>query len=355
MKFRSTIGAMALLAAVLMLFTPALSAYSQVSDVISGGGQQVNSDNYILNGTVGQSSAIGLSISTNYSNHGGFWNLPTGDTLPPTTPLFTLLSPSRSYTVPITALTSTDIGSGVTGYYISASPTPPADPWGAGWAAPTPASLISATKGPNQIFFVWARDAAGNVSGGASASTDIIFQWLLSVAFGTTGGTSITSSPGSIACMAGNTGTCSESIDEGTLVTLTATPDVRSQSNSWTGADSYLYKTASVTMNMDRNVTANFETVPNVARIVYDRGYDSLLATIQALVSSSTSTIQARDIYPGTQTEALLINGTNTTVTLAGGMNANWDPTASFSTIKGTLKVSGTGNRLNVNNIKIKP
>jgi len=50
-----------------------------------------------------------------------------------------------------------------------------------------------------------------------------------------------------------------------------------------------------------------------------------------------------------------LISGTGKTVTLAGGRNANWDPTASFSTVKGSLKVRGSGNRLNVSKIRIKP
>jgi hypothetical protein len=169
--------------AALALASPALASqgpgsYAIVSDVISGGGQEVSGGGYTLNGTIGQSSAIGLSSGTTYSNHGGFWNLRTGDTIPPTTPLFSLQSPARTYTVPITALTSTDIGSGVTGYYISATPTPPTDPWGSGWVVPTPtpASLISTTKGLNQTFYVWARDAAGNISGGASASSDIIFN-----------------------------------------------------------------------------------------------------------------------------------------------------------------------------------
>ncbi|MDA8428741.1 MAG: hypothetical protein M0T70_05745 [Geobacteraceae bacterium] len=341
--------------ATLALAPPALAgqgpgSYAIVSDVISGGGQEVSGGGYTLNGTIGQSSAIGLSTGTSYSNQGGFWNLRSGDTIAPTTPIFALQSPSRSYTVPITTLTSTDAGSGVTGYYISAAPTPPTDPWGTGWAAPTPASLISTTKGLNQTFYVWARDAAGNISGGASASTDIIFQWLLSVAFGGTGGASITSAPGTIACMAGLPANCSANFDEGTTVTLTAAPDIRSQPSSWTGSDSSTFNTASVTMNSDRTVTASFETVPNIARIVYDRGYDSLPAAIAALATSAT--IQARDTYPGSLIENLVFNR-NYTVNLNGGMDANWDPTVNYTSVKGTLTISQ--GKVIANRIKIHP
>ena len=343
------------LCASLCLASPALAgqgpgSYAIVSDVISGGGQEVSGGGYTLNSTIGQSSAIGLSTGSTYSNQGGFWNLRSGDTVAPTTPIFSLQSPARSYTVPIITLTSSDVGSGVTGYYISATPTPPADPWGTGWVAPTPASLTSSTKGLNQTFYVWARDAAGNISGGASASTDIIFQWLLSVAFGGTGGASITSAPGAIACMAGLPANCSANFDEGTTVTLTAAPDVRSQSSSWTGSDGNTFNTASVTMNSVRTVTASFETVPNIARIVYDRGYVSLPAAIAALAANGT--IQARDTYPGSLTENLAFNQ-NYTVNLNGGMDANWDPTTSYTTIKGTLKISM--GKVIANRIKIHP
>jgi hypothetical protein len=42
-------------------------------DVLSGGGGDRSSSSYILSDSVGQSSAIGLSQSTNYQLGGGFW------------------------------------------------------------------------------------------------------------------------------------------------------------------------------------------------------------------------------------------------------------------------------------------
>jgi hypothetical protein len=43
-------------------------------DVISGGGGPGGSANYDLDSALGQSSAIGMSSSTHYVNHAGFWS-----------------------------------------------------------------------------------------------------------------------------------------------------------------------------------------------------------------------------------------------------------------------------------------
>ncbi len=43
-------------------------------DVLAGGGGPQGSANYDLDSALGQSSAIGLSSSTHYVNHAGFWN-----------------------------------------------------------------------------------------------------------------------------------------------------------------------------------------------------------------------------------------------------------------------------------------
>jgi hypothetical protein len=344
--------------AALALAPPALAiqgptTYSMVSDVISGGGQQVSGSTYTLTGTIGQSSAIGLSTGATYSNQGGFWNIRTGDTVAPTAPVFTLQNPARALAVPITALTSTDIGSGVTGYYINQTGTPPSDAWSSAWVPPTPASALAATKGA-QTFYAWARDGAGNISAGTPASTSVIYQWLLSVGFGGTGGASITSYPGAIACMAGPTGTCSSLFDEGAPITLTGAPDFRSQLASWSGAGFTTSTSNPFTLALaaDTTVTGTFATVSAAARIVWDKGYTSLPAAILAL-NASGKTVQARDIYSsGITTENLLFNQSYN-VTLTGGMNATWDTMAGFTSIKGTLKVNS--GKLAVQGIKVHP
>jgi hypothetical protein len=211
--------------------------------------------------------------------------------------------------------------------------------------------MLSATRGLGQTFYVWARDGAGNISGGTSASTDIILQWLLSVSLAGTGGTSITSSPGTIACMTGNTGKCSGTFDEGTPVTLTGTPDVKSQLATWSGdASGTASQITLPTITADTSVTGTFGAVSSPARIVYDKGYATLPLALAALHTNGT--IEASDNYVSGLGENLLFNQ-GYTVSLIGGLDANWDPTASFTTVNGKLTVSN--GKVSVQGVKIRP
>lgn len=68
-----------LLLIIVLCFTVQLSAeqsstnYSIDTDVLSGGGSECSSTSYFLMSTLGQSTAIGKSTSTNYMNYAGFW------------------------------------------------------------------------------------------------------------------------------------------------------------------------------------------------------------------------------------------------------------------------------------------
>ena len=48
-------------------------SYTITDDVLSGGGGTMSSANYTLQATFGQPSPIGVSSSSAYSNHAGFW------------------------------------------------------------------------------------------------------------------------------------------------------------------------------------------------------------------------------------------------------------------------------------------
>jgi len=69
-----------------------------------------------------------------------------------------------------------------------------------------------------------------------------------------TGSGTVTSNPPGIDCGA----TCSASYASGTVVTLTATPDLVSIFNGWSGCDTVAGTTCTVTMNAARTVTASF-------------------------------------------------------------------------------------------------
>jgi membrane-bound inhibitor of C-type lysozyme len=82
---------------------------------------------------------------------------------------FTLPAAATSLTVPVSSLTATD-NVAVTGYLINKSATVPAAS-AAGWTASAPASVI-AVAGAN-IFYAWAKDAAGNISLSKSAGVTV--------------------------------------------------------------------------------------------------------------------------------------------------------------------------------------
>jgi hypothetical protein len=68
------------------------------------------------------------------------------------------------------------------------------------------------------------------------------------------GSGTVTSSPAGINCG----GTCSHSYNAGTMITLTATPDLISVFNGWTGCDSASGNTCTVTLRASKTVVANF-------------------------------------------------------------------------------------------------
>jgi hypothetical protein len=94
------------------------------------------------------------------------------DTSAPTVNSFTATSPSASLNIPITAFSASDT-SGVIGYLISESATPPSA--GApGWMPSAPATYIVGGDGTYNLY-PWAKDAAGNISAvyGSPASVTV--------------------------------------------------------------------------------------------------------------------------------------------------------------------------------------
>src|SRR5207302_325217 len=75
-----------------------------------------------------------------------------------------------------------------------------------------------------------------------------------------TGSGSVTSSPPGIDCGA----TCSATYTSGTTVTLTATPAFGNVFTGWSGCDTVLGTTCTVTMSSARSVTASFLGIPPI-------------------------------------------------------------------------------------------
>jgi hypothetical protein len=91
----------------------------------------------------------------------------TADTSAPVVTGFTVAANSSSLSVPITLFTASD-NTGVTGYLVNEASTKPSATAG-GWMSTAPASYTFTTAG-SKTLYAWARDAAGNVSAGRSAS-----------------------------------------------------------------------------------------------------------------------------------------------------------------------------------------
>jgi hypothetical protein len=94
---------------------------------------------------------------------------PPADTTAPVVGIFTLPATATSLTVPVSSLSATD-NMAVTGYMITKSATKPAAS-ATGWSATAPTS-VTAAAGSN-TFYAYAKDAAGNVSAGKSASVTV--------------------------------------------------------------------------------------------------------------------------------------------------------------------------------------
>ncbi len=92
------------------------------------------------------------------------------DTTPPVVTAFSRPATSSTFTVPILTFTATD-DVAVTGYMVTTASTAPSAT-ASGWTATPPTSHTFSASG-SQTLWAWAKDAAGNVSAGVSATTDI--------------------------------------------------------------------------------------------------------------------------------------------------------------------------------------
>ncbi|RII26812.1 MAG: hypothetical protein CXR31_10435 [Geobacter sp.] len=124
----------------------------------------------------GATFGTGWTPDPNNAEHGyevvstnSFTVVAAADTTAPVVGTFTLPATATSLTVPVSSFTATD-NVAVTGYLITTSATAPAAS-ATGWTATAPTS-VTAVAGSN-IFYAWAKDAAGNVSPAKSATVTV--------------------------------------------------------------------------------------------------------------------------------------------------------------------------------------
>ncbi|HCE67629.1 MAG TPA: hypothetical protein DER40_08970 [Geobacter sp.] len=165
-----------------------LNTEASIAGLITNGSGSVTQTLYFWDNalTTVASEKIGVAVATITTNFDGTTTISNqvADSFPPAVTINTPpLSPSTSATVSI-SFTATD-AVGVTGYLLNESETPPlADD--AGWVAVTPSTSFSTATPIDYTFsglvpgvlttkwlYVWAKDAAGNVSAQVGSYTDI--------------------------------------------------------------------------------------------------------------------------------------------------------------------------------------
>ena len=137
------------------------SPYSYVMDTtqLTNSVHTLAAKAYDAAGNAGQSAAVSITVSN-----------PVPDTTAPTVSAFTIPTAAAALTVAVTAFTATD-NVAVAGYLLTESAAAPAAV-AAGWSASAPTNHTFASAGAKTLY-AWAKDAAGNVSAGKSASVVI--------------------------------------------------------------------------------------------------------------------------------------------------------------------------------------
>ena len=146
------------------------------------------------------------------------------------------------------------------------------------------------------------------------------------------GGGSVGSIPPATFFCPSTSGTCSQTIPLGTVLTLTATADSNSSVGSWGGACTGTGDCA-VTMNSVQGVIATFNLKPAYVSAI-PAYFNSLAAAYAAAPDGAT--IQAQVT---TFRENLDFNKP-VTVTLAGGKSVDYLTLVGVTTLQGTLTVS---------------
>jgi uncharacterized repeat protein (TIGR01451 family)/uncharacterized repeat protein (TIGR02543 family) len=211
---------------------------------------------------------FGVKVSStpgDYFNNAGA--VATGNSVTPTGPTAKItVTPAVNYT-----LTVTKAGSG--------SGTVTSSPAGINCGATCSAQFsdgtvvtLTATAAPGSTFAGWSGEGCSGtgtcqVTMSAARSVTATFNTVpthtLTVTKTGSGSGSVTSAPTGINCGP----TCAASFNEGTMVTLTATPAAGSAFTGWSGAGCSSTGTCQVTMSSDQTVTATFTLITHTLTV----------------------------------------------------------------------------------------
>jgi Carboxypeptidase regulatory-like domain/Chitobiase/beta-hexosaminidase C-terminal domain len=173
-------------------------------------------------------------------------------------------------------------------------------------------------------------------SGGVQNSTVFITitNPNLQVTLTGSGSGTVSSDTGGIACLSGSPANCSAPYANGTLVTMTATPDWKSLFGGWSNAYTGMTNPVGITMNANKTLSAAFTL--NLQARVGGTDYASLQTAYDNAATIDGSTIKAR-VYTFLEPNLLFIQ--NKTVTIDGGWNSDYSLQTGFTTIDGKLTI----------------
>ena len=159
-------------------------------------------------------------------------------------------------------------------------------------ATPNAGSTFAGWSGPNG-----AECTTGSVLMNADKSCTATFRLKRTLTVSTAGNGTVTSSPAGINCG----GDCVEDYPEGTVVTLTPTPDSGWQFDNWSGAGDCT--NGSVTMTVALSCTANFSlipiVVPNVVNLSQSAAQSALTTaglTVGTVTTTPNETVAAGNV-----------------------------------------------------------
>ncbi|NVN92260.1 MAG: fibronectin type III domain-containing protein [Desulfuromonadales bacterium] len=199
----------------------------------------------------------------------------------------------------------------------------------------TSASISGLDPAHSYYFAVTAYDA----SGVESAYSNIAFVPALvsnvSVTINGSGSGNVNSNPSAIAC---SSGTCTAQVDNGSSITLFATPSDTSSSlslfSSWSGCTSTSGSSCTVDINATTAITATFSTLKPVHIAGGGTYYSTLQTAYTSAVNNSNIQVQAITLTGGITTSS------TKTIKITGGYNADYSSRSGYSVIKGTLAVA---------------
>ncbi|WP_298767444.1 T9SS type A sorting domain-containing protein [uncultured Polaribacter sp.] len=231
---------------------------------------------------------------------------------------------------------------------VSANPTPVNGTYDDGTVV-----TLTATPDAGYKFVGWSGDATGttnplNITMDANKSVTALFSRIQRTL-------TITATNGSVST---NPSPVNGTYDDGTVVTLTATPDAGYQFDGWSGDVTGTTNPLDITMDADKSVTALFSRIQRTLTITATNGTvstnpspvngtydDGTVVTLTATPDAGYQFDGFRDDISGAN---LLLNSGNrlsTTITL----NADKSVTALFSRIQRSLTITATNGSVSTN------